>query len=59
MGQLKELARQGWIGRAALARPQRQEQLPGPETRQRPHASTTDPQAKLYRKGNSQPAKLY
>jgi IS5 family transposase len=59
MGIIEELPRQGWIGRAALAWPQRRARFPRRKARHDTHESKTDPDAKLFRKGKSQPAKLY
>jgi transposase len=58
MGQYEEFPSQGRQRRAADAGPQCERDFRGEKRSNETHASTTDPDARLYRKGPGQPAKL-
>ena len=59
MGQLEEFSAQGWEERASAGRSgQCDGGLPREKRSNQTHASTTDPEAKLARKGKSKEAKL-
>ena len=58
VGQHEELSPQGRQRRAASCRTQWRTRFHGENRRNQTHASTTDPDARLYRKGPGQPAKL-
>jgi hypothetical protein len=58
VGQHEELPSQGWQRLAACFWPQWRARLHGEKRTNQTHASTTDPDARLYRNGPGQPAKL-